>query len=301
MSDECTVSVVMPAYNEEEYIREAIKSVLRQTYHNFEFIIIDDCSTDSTAKLVNEFNDRRINFIQNDRNYCLPISLNRGIKHASGKYIARMDADDRSLPKRFEKQVKVLNECSDVHVVSSWKQLIDANGRRVGVQEIKNDIDWTPQYLQAEGPTIAHPSVMMRKSTLQDLGGYRKEFTYAQDLDLWIRMARQHSSGFVYVIQEPLFELRLTPGRYKKKPIQQKFADYAGMRNMQNVDFNQILDTSCRSKRSRYYTYHYAIGKILINEGYRRQAIFHFIRALRYKPSVLGGWYRLLSALIPWR
>ena len=99
------ISVLMSVYNAEEFLHEAIDSVLAQTYTNFEFIIIEDASTDKSQRIISSYEDPRITLIQNLSNLGLPRSLNKGINLAKGKYIARMDADDISLPERFEKQL----------------------------------------------------------------------------------------------------------------------------------------------------------------------------------------------------
>lgn len=110
------ISVIMPAYNAERYIREAIDSILRQTWSDFELIIIDDGSTDSTAAIIAEYTDNRIRFCPNAQNMGVAATLNRGLELACGAYIARMDADDISLPERFAKQAAYLDAHPDVTV-----------------------------------------------------------------------------------------------------------------------------------------------------------------------------------------
>ena len=117
MKENVYISVVMSVYNGEKYLREAIDSILSQTYQNFEFIVIDDCSSDNTSYILKSYTDARMQIIRNDRNLKLPASLNKGLKIAKGKYIARMDADDIAMPDRFAKQVEYLEEHSDVAVV----------------------------------------------------------------------------------------------------------------------------------------------------------------------------------------
>ena len=113
------ISVIMPAYNAEKYIREAIDSILAQTYTDFEFIIIDDASTDATASIVESYSDERIRFFRNEHNMGVANTLNRGLDLAVGEYIARMDSDDISLPERFAKQVEFMDTHTDVIVCGS--------------------------------------------------------------------------------------------------------------------------------------------------------------------------------------
>ena len=113
------ISVVMPAYNAENYIREAIDSILAQTFRDFEFLIIDDGSTDHTVEIIRSYSDSRIRLYQNERNMGVAATLNRGLDLARGEYIARMDADDISLPERFAKQAAYMDAHPDVAVCGS--------------------------------------------------------------------------------------------------------------------------------------------------------------------------------------
>lgn len=115
------VSVLMPTYNAEKYLKEAIDSILNQTFTDFEFLIIDDNSKDKTKKIIGKYNDKRIKLIKGPQKG-LAAALNCGIKKAQGKYIARMDADDISLPARFEKQVNYLEAHPEITVLGTWQE-----------------------------------------------------------------------------------------------------------------------------------------------------------------------------------
>jgi len=110
------VSVVMPVYNGEKYLRESIDSILNQTYTDYEFIIVNDGSNDKTEEIILSYNDNRIRYIKNEKNLQIVKSLNRGIELAKGRYIARMDADDISLPRRFEKQITFMENNLEIGV-----------------------------------------------------------------------------------------------------------------------------------------------------------------------------------------
>ena len=116
------VSVLMPAYNSEAFVAEAIESILNQTYTDFEFIIINDGSTDKTAEIIDEYakNDSRIKFINNHKNQGLIAVLNQGLDLCTGEYVARMDSDDISMPQRFEKQVQYMDEHQEVGILGTW-------------------------------------------------------------------------------------------------------------------------------------------------------------------------------------
>src|SRR2546423_6687976 len=122
------VSVLMPVYDVAKYLREAIDSILGQTFTDFEFIIIDDASTDRSAEIINSYNDPRIRFIQNEKNVGLIATLNRGLDLAYGEYLARMDQDDVSLPERLAKQVAFMETASDVAASGTWARDIDDKG-----------------------------------------------------------------------------------------------------------------------------------------------------------------------------
>src|SRR5215467_3612831 len=125
------LSVVMPAHNAEQFIREAIESVLEQTVSDFEFIILNDGSVDRTGEIICSYSDERIVYIDNEHNLGLPKSCNRGIAAARGNFIARMDADDVCVHDRFEKQLKFLRDHPEIGIVGSDMQVIDESGCRL--------------------------------------------------------------------------------------------------------------------------------------------------------------------------
>lgn len=161
------VSVIMPAYNSEKYIGEAIESILGQTLQDFELIIIDDCCKDHTAEIVKGYQDDRIIFIQNEVNKGFLYGLNHGIEIARGKYIARLDDDDVSYPGRLEKQVDYLNEHDDVVLVGTRineKRNGELCEQRITPIKTGNQIRFELFY---ENGSIAHSSFMIRKEVLE--------------------------------------------------------------------------------------------------------------------------------------
>ena len=179
------ISVVMPVYNGEKFVARAIESILNQTFKDFEFIIIDNKSTDKSVEIVKSFNDSRIKLIQNEENFGIATSLNKGIKHSRGQYIARMDADDLSYPNRLEEQVSFLEKNPGVSVLGTYASLFKENGR---IWENHNPpivptlTDWL------WGSKVIHASVMMKKQDLQHVGGYDPKTYRVEDYDLWLRM-----------------------------------------------------------------------------------------------------------------
>lgn len=179
------VSVLMPAYNSEKYIAEAIESILNQTFTDFEFIIINDGSTDNTAKIVRQYTDKRIKFIDNKKNQGLIAVLNQGLDLCRGEYIARMDSDDISRPQRFEKQVKYMDENPDVGVLgTSIEQFGDLNKLCI----YKSTISYMDL---VQSCTIAHPTVFIRRDILQKYAiRYKSEYVHAEDYNLWAQLIK---------------------------------------------------------------------------------------------------------------
>ncbi len=183
------ISVIMPVFNTERYVCAAIESILRQTYANFELIIVNDYSRDLTMNRITRYEDSRVRVIQNSRRLGVAKSLNQGLKLARGQYIARMDADDISHPQRFEKQLNFLEFHTDIGVLGSWVKIIDENGKKRGFirapiddASIKTRLFWSRGFV--------HSAVMMRKSLLQKLGNYDETLNGAEDYDLWLRLGR---------------------------------------------------------------------------------------------------------------
>ena len=191
LDENIKISVVMAVYNGEKYLRAAIDSILHQTCPNFEFIIIDDCSTDNTANILKSYTDHRIQVVRNEKNLRLPASLNKGLKIARGKYIARMDADDISMPDRFEKQVKYLEAHQDVAVIGGSFQVFNEIGENLYINKAYCD-EMLDKYYLLPSP-IGHPTAMLRQSMTVDEGFfYDEKYTSAQDYDLWLRIAKKH-------------------------------------------------------------------------------------------------------------
>lgn len=179
------VSVLMPVYNAEKYLREAIDSILNQTISDYEFLIIDDGSTDSTADIVKSYSDNRIKFIQNEKNEGLIYTLNKGLDLCQGQYIARMDGDDISLPDRFEKQVAYLDHFRGVSILGCAFSYI---GTPHEIHFPRDDERIRIRLLECS--PIVHPGVMMRASVLKDLNlRYDSRFKHAEDYQLWTQCA----------------------------------------------------------------------------------------------------------------
>jgi len=196
------ITVLMPVYNGAKYLNESIDSILNQTFSDFEFLIIDDESTDDSVKIIKSYDDPRIKLIVNKKNIGQSATLNKGLELARGKYIARMDQDDISMPERLKKQMEFMDECPNIGVCGSWIQHF---GKYDYLTPLELDDDSIKIKLLTN-QNLAHPAVMIRKSTLVKYQlNYDPTFTIAMDYDLWVRMFEYCSFAN---LPEPLLKYR---------------------------------------------------------------------------------------------
>ncbi|VGO12145.1 Putative glycosyltransferase EpsE [Pontiella desulfatans] len=195
------VSVVLTAFNADAHVGDAIESILKQTWTDFEFIIVDDGSDDGTRGIIEEFaaRDDRIVFICNEKNQGQPQSRNAAIEQATGEFIAIMDADDVAYPHRLKTQVEYLKNHSEIGVVASLVRMIDGNGKRLGMiggyAASAPEIVW--RELTQLSSSMVHPSVMFRRSLVRQYNlHYNPEYPHSQDKELWGRFLL-HSKGTV--------------------------------------------------------------------------------------------------------
>jgi len=221
----------MPVYNAEKYLLEAMQSVLSQTYHNFEFIIINDGSTDSTLSLIQKYIDPRILLINNTKNKGLIYSLNRGFKKARGKYIARMDADDICLKKRFEKQVKFLERNPNIDICGTW---IRNFGTKNYVWQTPTEHEAIRARMLFES-SLAHPSVMIRRAFLKKSKLiYEEKYIHAEDFAFWVK-AGENTQLSNY--PEPLLRYRTHPGQ---TPIKFQFSQQHSSWKIRKYQLNKM-------------------------------------------------------------
>ena len=229
------VSVLMPIYKTNEtHLREAIESILTQTFKDYEFLILDDCPDDDREEIVKSYKDERIKYSKNEENLGITRSRNKLIDMAQGEYLAIFDHDDVSLPMRLQKEVEYLDENQDVGVVSCW---VDCFPHGQGMHLPSDDI--RIKALLTDICAVVHPASMIRKSVLEKNNlRYEEEFTPCEDYRLWLRLidlTRFHN------IQEVLFKYRLHDTNTSK--IWRK----------QNQNITKILHMWVRSKHPFLY------------------------------------------------
>jgi glycosyltransferase involved in cell wall biosynthesis len=243
------ISVLMSVFNSEKYLQEAIESVLNQTFTDFEFLIIDDCSTDSSLEIIKNYKDSRIRIFRNPVNSGLIKSLNYLIDKAKGRFLARLDSDDIALPNRFETQYNLMNSDKNLVLSASNCLFIDQNSNMLNsgrhFLSSKNDLDndfinWLMLFPENH---IIHSSVMMRAETLKNNRlHYSNSAKHAEDIELWIRLSRY---GKMKIIKEPLVKFRILEDSITSQKNQTQIAisrDCA--RNNQQQFFRQPLKES---------------------------------------------------------
>lgn len=248
------ISVLMCVYNAENYLKDSIESILNQTYKNFEFIIIDDGSTDSSRKILEFYahKDARI-ILFNQKNMGLTKALNRGIAVSKGKYIARQDADDISYLDRFEKQIRIMDADDLVVLMGGSCDDLYSDGSTGKWSSYSHDELQKVVFLKTP---FAHSTAMMRADICKELGGYDENFKTSQDTEFWMRFAKK---GTIAMIEEPILLRKIMAGSISQKRRWRQFYDafkarwrhnhgiqrihsiYYGVRSL----FISLLPTSC--------------------------------------------------------
>ena len=231
------ISVIMPVYNTAKYLNEAIDSILEQTFKDFEFIIIDDCSTDGSKDIIKSYNDERIILLENETNLGIVYSLNYAISLANGKYIARMDSDDISEINRLEKQVSFMENNEDIILCGTWFKGIGNDKLYVYPESHDEIIVKMLSYC-----AIGHPTVFIRNSILKHYNlKYDILMEYAEDYDLWSRLS---TIGKLANLPEVLLQYRIHDNQVsKQKKIKQKIlSDNIRLNILRKLDQSLSLD-----------------------------------------------------------
>jgi glycosyltransferase involved in cell wall biosynthesis len=207
----------MSVFNGDKYVGTAIDSILAQTFTDFEFLIINDGSTDRTCEFIGDYNDPRIKLINNKTTVGLTKSLNIGLGLARGQYVARQDCDDISMPRRLEDQVRYLDEHPEVVIVGGQFALIDSSGYPLAIPSVKKAVGMGGilLHLAIDNPFV-HSAVMFCKDVVAALGGYDEGYRTSQDIELWSRLLSRHKGAN---LRSKVIDFRMHPnsvssGRY---------------------------------------------------------------------------------------
>lgn len=282
-----SVSVVMSVYNGEEYLNEAIDSILSQTFKSFEFIIINDGSTDSSSKIIRSYTDSCIVLIEQE-NTGLSKALNIGIGRARSDLIARMDADDINMPERIKLQYEFLKEHPECVAVGSNAEVIDMNGNYIFTSDQTLTWEEIKTKIILKSTPFFHSSTMFRTRIFKECGGYNIKLYTAQDGDLFYRMSRY---GELRNIQDILIKYRITPYAISRKTrvarfVQKRARKLAMKGVLQNNYYNWMIkvQTRKRSNSFKYYNYHILLAKKYLWNNYDvNNARHHLKKAFNYK------------------
>lgn len=233
----------MAVHNGEAYLRPAIDSILKQTQPDFEFIIVDDGSTDATAAILKEYADRRIVLLSQSENQGLVRSLNHGLSIATGEYVARLDADDMALPTRFEKQLEFFSQFPETILLGTDHYQVDEHGRLMARGYKLADYVELCWYTLFNNP-FNHSAVMFHRETIREFGGYSSSpaALHIEDYELWSRLI--WAGKRVASLSEPLLLWRSNPhGVSKTYPeLQSRNAEVLGHVNMQLLGIEELQD-----------------------------------------------------------
>lgn len=216
------VSVIMPVYNTGSFLVDAIESILNQTYKNFEFIIINDASTDNSLKIIKKYAeiDKRIKIINNKKRLGLAKSLNKGIKISKGEFIARMDSDDVSFKNRLEKQIKYLKRDQNLIAVGSQVKIIDNLGKIIGKKQLPTDYKSIKNFAFKFNP-VSHPTLVIKREKLpKDFVFYDQKSEGAEDLNILFKLINY---GKVENLKDYLLKYRIHGNNFSFNKIKKIF------------------------------------------------------------------------------
>lgn len=252
--DKPMVTVLMSVYNGEKFLKEAMESILNQTFTNFEFLIINDGSTDSSVEIIESYKDSRIRLINNEKNLKLIASLNKGISLAKGKYIARMDCDDFSVPQRLQKQVEFLESNSEYGLVGTYYTVIDGEGKEQRNVSYPSSNELIKLFLSLNCP-LAHGSIMGRTELFKENLYGSKESYAVEDYELWTRMAKVTK---IHNIPEYLFKYRIYGESFSDSKTQ--------------LMYNQTLELSKKQYKSDKNKYKELVKEQIFSDLYKQES-----------------------------
>jgi glycosyltransferase involved in cell wall biosynthesis len=306
-----TVSVLMPVYNAESYLAEAVESILRQTFADFEFLVIDDGSTDRSGAILAGYaaRDRRVRLTSRP-NTGYTVALNELLGLASGELVARMDADDVALPHRLERQVDYLRAHPEVVCVGTAVHLIDSAGRYLRDGHPGMEHEAIQQRALAGDCPLNHPSVMMRRAAVQAVGGYHPEFEPAEDLDLWLRLGEVgRLASLPEVLMKYRQHVRSFSERYQRLQLEHSSAAVADACRRRGIPQREVAVSAWRptDRRSRMQSY-LGYGRRGLERGDYEMALHYGLQAIAQGPWHPAGWrllvrvlYRRLTRALPKR
>lgn len=250
--DIAKVSVIMASYNHDKYVGRAIESVIKQTYSNWEMIIIDDCSNDSSVQIIQQYKDERITFYQAKENQGTICTFNELLKRARGEYIAILGSDDMWYPDKLQKQIEYLENNNEIAVCFSHADIIDED-EKMYLQDEECDMNVNTfnqvnrtqgeifRYFFVNGNYFCHPSSVVRRSVVEEIGRFDLRFRQLHDYYYWIKILQKYP---VYIIQEPLVKYRRVRKCNNSVSAGTRQNDIRLLNEIQIITYEMILNMS---------------------------------------------------------
>jgi len=298
------ITVLMPAYNAEKFIAEAINSVLKQSFSDFELLIINDGSTDNTGRIIRSFKDQRITLIEQE-NKGVAAALNTGLKLSKARYVARFDADDICYPERLKIQFDFITAHPEYHVVGSAADYVDEDGNFIFTQHPVAHLDEEIQELKYNVCPFIHSTVLYKKEVINNNGGYNEyAYTY-EDHFLWVNILKDQKACN---LSQPLIKVRLNPGSVTidEKWRTRKFREikYGTLKTgtitaAEGTELQEISERQYvpRIKEGAYYAL--CCKKYLVNNYQPEKARWHILKAIGINPLRADNYLLLAISYLP--
>ena len=284
MTTKSIVSVLMTNYNSERFIEETIKSVLSQSFQDFEFVIVDDCSSDSSYGYLKKIQDSRLSIYQNKQNLGQTKSLNIGLKLAQGEFVARMDADDLAFPHWLQEQVNFIQKHPACAVVSAQAAVVDAHSRLQKIYYSPQNMNEIIIRSLTESP-INHVGSIMRRDTILSVGGYDENYKIAADYDLWGKLIR----GGYAMTSNPKILVGVRVHGYSVSQLERRKADIVEIRRIMKKNIDQFVSAPITEEQVQLLSCLF-FDEGALNFDEFKQAIDIFDRICRQiKPVVAGS------------
>lgn len=298
------ITVLLPAYNAGPYIREAVDSVLRQTFTDFELIVINDGSKDDTAQILDSYTDPRMKVVHQE-NMGLVRTLNKGLAMARGKWIARFDADDVCYPRRLEEQVAFMQRHPDYVLTGSEADYMDEHGNFIFTYKFRNYEDAEIRAAAFRECGMIHASVMYSKQAVLDAGGYDEHAITFEDHLLWRNLA---AHGKMSIMRKPLIKVRFNPDsvtideKWRGKDFLELKARSIKQGYVNDEDY-ELLKSILRKQNFAAYkqaAYHSMLGKkFLWNQHNSSKARQHLAKAIKAQPQKLEPYLLYMISFLP--
>jgi glycosyltransferase involved in cell wall biosynthesis len=296
------ISVILPVYNAERYVGQAVESILAQTFADFEFLITDDGSTDRSLAILKRYavKDSRIQ-LTSSPNQGVSKTRNQMLHQAKGQFIAVMDADDIALPNRFASQLEFLHQHPEVVCVGSAHAVIDHRGRFLSHLPLPQQDAEIQQAALAGHGSICHPCAMIHRAAMLAVGGYNEDLHSAHDLDLWLKLGE---IGKLANLEAPLMQYRIhthsVSGRnyIAQREEARQACEAAWQRRGMKGNFEAADPWRPGKDRQSRHQFMMQYGWWAFNSGERQTAVIYGLKAIQALPTNLTGWKLLVSALV---